>query len=200
MRKQSSLLIPNDKQFLTNKKISDRLYVWILLNGEYIEGDIYIDKKPRNAYKKLNIDYKSFYRRLEELIDEGYLIETNYKYKVSKDITEYERYIYEDTARRLLETNINNIIKIYIYLGSLYSTYGKKAWFTYSNILSEIGYSENRDTRNNKKIKMILEKLKELGLIEYRCINSEQGEYVKKFQILKVNKKCTDMEGGDNND
>ena len=148
MRKQSSLLIPNDKQFLTNKKISDRLYVWILLNGEYIEGDIYIDKKPRNAYNKLNMHYRSFYKRLEELIEEGYLIETN-----------YERYIYEDTARRLLETNINNIIKIYIYLGSLYSTYGKKAWFTYSNILSEIGYSENRDTRNNKKIKMILEKL-----------------------------------------
>ena len=52
VKKKPSLLIPSETKFLSNKDISDRLYVWILLNGEKYGGDPYIDKKPVNGYKK----------------------------------------------------------------------------------------------------------------------------------------------------
>lgn len=183
---RSSLLIPSDERFLSNKKISDRLYIWILLNGEKIDTDIYISKTPRNGYKELEINYRTFYRRLSELEINGYLSEIGDKYEVTKNVSNFVRYIYKDIAEKLCDTKIDNIIKVYIYLGSLYSSYGNKAWFTYNTIIEQIGYSNERNMKNQEKVKIILEKLEELNLIKYSRIYKSGEKYQIKFQLLNV--------------
>lgn len=185
-RGRVSLSIPSDAKFLSNKKISDRLYVWILLNGEQIESDIYIDKTPRNAYKELGIAYRTFYKRLDYLVAGGYLKNCEYQYKVAKDVSMYQKYIYKDILRTLYETGIDNIIKVYVYLSSLYSVYKKESWFTYNSILSAIGYSHERNCRNQEKVKIILDTLDKLGFIRY-CRTYKPGEkYQIKFKLLNV--------------
>ena len=181
-----SLLIPSDNRFLSNKKISDRVYAWILLNGERVDSDIFIDKTPRNAYKDIGINYRTFYKRLEELVENGYLEDYEYQYKVSKDISEYNRYVYYDIVKRLYELKIDNIIKVYIYLGSMYAQYGNNAWFTYNSILAAIGYSHERNIRNQEKVKIIIEKLAELNLIKYCRTYEEGSKYQIKFKLLNV--------------
>ena len=181
-----SLLIPSSGEFLSNKKISDRLYVWLLQNGEIIEKDIYIDKKMRNAYKELGVNYRTFYRRIEELVKCGYLIENEYKYKISGEDSEFKRYIYEDIVEKLYETKIDNIIKVYVFLSSLYSSYGDRAWFNYNSILAAIGYSHKRNMKNQDKVKVILEKLVELGLIKYSRTYIAGEKYQIKFKLLNV--------------
>lgn len=183
-----SVLIPSDREFLSNKKISDRLYVWILLTGERIDTDIYIDKMPRNGYKLVGINYRTFYKRIEELVEKGYLEENEYKYKVSK-ISHFKRLIYEDIIEKLYETKIDNIIKVYVYLSSLYAQYGDSAWFTYNSILEAIGYNHERNTRNQNKIKNILNKLEELKLLKYSRTYEKGQEYLIKFKILNIRDK-----------
>lgn len=183
-----SVLIPSDKEFLSNKKISDRLYVWILLTGEKIDTDIYIDKMPRNGYKSVGINYRTFYRRLNELLENGYLEDNEYKYKVSK-VSHFKRLIYEDIVKRLYETKIDNIIKVYVYLSTLYAQYGSKAWFTYNSILEAIGYNHERNVRNQNKVKEILNKLEEMGFLKYSRTYEKGQEYLIKFKILNIRDK-----------
>lgn len=182
---RNSLLIPSDERFLSNKDISDRLYIWILLNGEKIDTDIYINKTPRDGYKELEINYRTFYRKLYALVANGYLNEMEDKYEVTKNVSNFVRYIYKDIAEKLCNTKIDNIIKVYVYLGSLYSSYGNKAWFTYNTILNSIGYATN-DTRNQSKVKIILEKLEELNLIKYSRVYNQGDSYQIKFQLLDI--------------
>lgn len=184
-----SLLIPSDDEFLSNKKISDRLYVWLLQNGDIIDRDTYINKKMRNAYKELGVNYRTFYRRIEELVKCGYLIENEFKYKISGEYSEFKRYVYEDIIENLYETGIDNIIKVYIFLSSLYSSYGNKAWFNYNSILAAIGYSHERNIKNQEKVKIILEKLVELGLIKYSRTYTAGEKYQIKFKLLNVKTK-----------
>ena len=182
----SSILIPNDIEFLSNKDISDRVYTWALINGENIGGEIYIDKKPRAAYKELGINYRTFYKKIDKLKEHGYLVEEEFKYKIVKPSGKFFRYIYKDIAQKLLETKIDNIIKIYVYLGTLYGEYRAGAYFTYNKLIETIGYSNNKNTSNKNNILKILEKLKELGLIKYGRADVKKTNIYNKFHIYKV--------------
>lgn len=188
MGKKQSLLIPTDKEFLSNKDISDRLYVWILMNGNKDGYDIYIDKVPRNGYKKLNTSYPTFKKRMIALESGGYLKNCGYQYRVSTDNVVYKRLVYKSTIQKLFDTGIDHIIKVYVYLASLYTQYGTKSYFTLSNLLETIGYSYSRNVKMNNKMKEILSKLVELGLIEYYK-DTECGErYNTRYKLVKVEK------------
>ena len=185
-RGRLSVLIPSEDYFLKDKKISDRIYAYILLKGERIENEIYIDKKIRNGYKELGINYRTFYKRLDYLASVGYLEDLGSKYKIKTDMIEKRRFVYRDIIQKLYLTNKDNIIKVYVYLSSLYSQYGKNAWFTYNSLLAAIGYSYERNTRNQSTIESILIELSKLNIIKY-CRTYKPGDkYMIKFQLLYV--------------
>lgn len=155
---RTSLLIPSEENFISNKDISDLLYVWILLNGKREDNQISISQKPRGAYKELGMCYRTFYRKLDKLLENGYIEKDGeYKYIISNKEYKYKRYVYKDIIERLYETKIDNIIKVYIYLCSLYDMNkkkGKETFFRYNTIAKVIGYygGESRDSRNEKKV------------------------------------------------
>lgn len=196
MKKKPSLLIPSETKFLSNKDISDRLYMWILLNGEKDGGDTYIDKKPVNGYKKLGISYRTFYKKLKKLVENNYLEDCGYAYRVVTDNFEFSRLIYKNVAETLYQTGIDNIIKVYIYLGTLYSAYGKKAYFTFNKLSEDIGYLSKRSVEVKKNMENIISKLEELGLV--KCYkDTECGErYHVRYKIAYV--KTDLMKGGKN--
>lgn len=185
-KKEASMLIPSGKEFLSNKNISDRVYVWILLNGERNGLDTYIDKKPRNAYKQIGIQYRTFYKRLDNLVENGYLEDCEYSYRVITNNSEYGRLIYKNTIQQLYNTGLDNIIKVYVYLGSLYSAYKTDAYFTLQKLSNEVGYLSQKSSEVNKKIKEILNKLSELGLVRYCKDTSMSERYHVKYKILEV--------------
>ena len=133
-KERTSLLIPSEENFISNKEVSDILYVWILLNGDNIDGNITINQKPRGAYKELGINYRTFYRKIDKLLEYGYIEKDGeYKYKISSKKYKYKRYVYKDIIKELYDTKINNIIKVYIYLDRQKkgNKYGKKVDSTY---------------------------------------------------------------------
>lgn len=180
-----SLLIPDDKEFICNKSISDRVYAWILINGRKENGDIYIEKTPVGAYKQIGINYRTFYNRIWNLVDAGYLEEGECEYKVVKDISKYKRFVYKDIVQTLLDTKIDNIIKVYIELATLYDTAIKKKqqpFFRYNNLCERLGYyNKGRSSFNENKMKSIVFKLKELKLIEY------EQKYIKVGDNYQIN-------------
>lgn len=184
-----SLSVPSDTGFLSNKNISDRVYVWILLNGEYMGDTICIDRKPRGAYKEIGIDYKTFYKRLQDLVDNNYLEYTEFGYQTNPESSAYNRLVYKSTLETLYNAKIDNIIKVYVYLSSLYSSYNKGAYFTYDKLARELGYDTEGNNRYKirKKIVVILDKLEELGLIKYEKY-SKSSIYNYKFRITGIKK------------
>lgn len=182
-----SFRIPSDSNFLSNKDISDRVFVWILLRGVTDGDEVYIEKKPRGGSKELNINYRTFCRRFQKIIDSDYLEEYEDKYKVNFEVTKYKRWVYRDTLEVLLDTGIDDIIKVYIYLGTLYSTYGDNAYFSLSEIEKNIGCSSIGRTHTNNKIKNILKKLRELFLIRY-TENAKYCKYNKRYKIERMRK------------
>lgn len=193
---RTSLLIPSEENFISNKDISDLLYVWILLNGEREDNQISISQKPRGAYKELGMCYRTFYRKLDKLLENGYIEKDGeYKYIISNKEYKYKRYVYKDIIERLYETKIDNIIKVYIYLCSLYDMNkkkGSKTFFRYNTIAKVIGYygGESRDSRNEKKVGGIVKKLAEMNLISYSPQYIKVGEsYQTNFILNKIEAK-----------
>lgn len=192
-KERTSLLIPSEENFISNKEVSDILYVWILLNGDNIDGNITINQKPRGAYKELGINYRTFYRKIDKLLEYGYIEKDGeYKYKISSKKYKYKRYVYKDIIKELYDTKINNIIKVYIYLSSLYDTNQKKGiptYFRYNTLAKVIGYygGKNRDSRNEKKVGGIVKKLSDMKLISYTPQYTKVGEkYQTNFILDKI--------------
>lgn len=63
------IMFPSSKEFIENKKISDRLYMWILLNGTYKDNGIYIKKNDSNGAKSLGVNRRTFKKRIATLIE-----------------------------------------------------------------------------------------------------------------------------------
>lgn len=189
-QKKTAVLIPSGEEFISNKEISDIVYAWILLNGDRDELGISIDQKPRGASKEIGIDIKTFYKRLERLEQAGYLIKDGtYKYYIDNSNCKYKRYIPKEILQKLYNTRMENIIKVYVYLGSLYDTNRKKGvetFFRYNTLVNMLGYyggknGMNRDHRNEAKVRGVVEKLAELGLITYT------PRYIKTGSTYQVN-------------
>lgn len=180
---KDSLMMPLDTEFISNKHISDRLYAWILLNGNRDGKVLSIPYRPQRAYKSIGICYRTFYKRLDSLVGGGYLKnDVEKKRYVVSTAYKYKRFVKRETLIKLYETEMDNIIKIYIYLSSLYEIEKKKkrrSYFRLNTLAGKIGLfqNENGDSRTEKKIKELVEKLSELGLLSYseQKIKSRSG-------------------------
>ena len=190
MSRNATVAIPSDEKFLGNKDISDRIYVWFILNCNKKGKRYYISKsKIRGVYNKIGINYRTFCKAIDNLIAGGYLKDIEYQYEITNitlKISKYKRYVSYDILERLYNIKVDNIIKVYLFLSSLYSIYGKESYFTYSTILNSIGYSYKKQTYNHKKIQSMLDKLEEIGMIKYCRMYTPGDSYQIKYRILFI--------------
>ena len=190
MSENATVAIPSDGKFLSNKDISDRVYVWLILNSIKLNKKLFVNKnKMRGAYNKIGINYRTFCKAINSLIEEGYLEETEYQYEITNITTKaskYKRYVSYNILEKLYNTELDNIIKVYLFLSSLYSMYGKESYFTYSTVLSSIGYSYKKQTYNHKKIQRMLDKLEEIGTLKYCRTYTPGDSYQIKYRILFI--------------
>lgn len=190
MSVKATVAIPSDSKFLSNKDISDRVYIWLILNSSKQNKKLYINKTTiRGAYNKIGINKRTFYKAVNNLVSGGYLKETEYQYEITSitlKISKYKRYVSYDILEKLYSIGVDNIIKVYLFLSSLYSMYGKESYFTYSTILNGIGYSYKKQTYNHKKIQSMLDKLEEIGMIKYCRMYAPGDSYKIKYRILFI--------------
>lgn len=190
MSKNATVAIPSDNVFLSNKDISDRVYVWMILNSIKLNKKLFTNKnKVRGAYNKIGMNYRTFCKAVDNLIAGGYLKDIEFQYEITNitlKISKYKRYVSYDILEKLYNTGIDNIIKVYLFLSSLYSMYGTESFFTYSTILNSIGYSYKKQTYNHKKIQSMLDKLEEMGMIKYCRTYTPGDSYKIKYRILFI--------------
>lgn len=190
MSENATVAIPSDGKFLSNKDISDRVYVWLILNSIKLNKKLFVNKnKMRGVYNKIGINYRTFCKAINSLIEEGYLEETEYQYEITNittKVSKYKRYVSYNILEKLYNTELDNIIKVYLFLSSLYSMYGKESYFTYSTVLSSIGYSYKKQTYNHKKIQGMLDKLEEIGTLKYCRTYTPGDSYQIKYRILFI--------------
>lgn len=190
MDKNATVVIPSDNVFLSNKDISDRVYVWMILNSIKLNKKLFTNKnKVRGAYNKIGMNYRTFCKAVDNLIAGGYLKDIEFQYEITNvtlKISKYKRYVSYDILEKLYNTGIDNIIKVYLFLSSLYSMYGTESFFTYSTILNSIGYSYKKQTYNHKKIQGMLDKLEEMGMIKYCRTYTPGDSYKIKYKILFI--------------
>lgn len=179
--------IPSGDNFLKDKNISDRMYLWILNTSVKIGGDLFIPKIIRNGYKELNMNYRTFKKRFNRFVEKEFLIEYEKAYLISNKSSAYHRIIPKNILQTLYDTGIENITKVYIYLSSLYTTYRANSYFTYESIAERIGaQTESRNKyRIYDKIEIMLQKLSELELISY-IETSGESKYNMRYKVIKV--------------
>lgn len=169
-RKDTTIEFPSEREFIETKKISDRIYAWILLNGYFERERVYLNKSTssRRIYSELGIAKNTYKSKLKNLLDSGYLKEDESRYWIEISSFKYKRYISRETLSKLLELKQEGIIKVYLYLSSLSGVYGDSAFFRYRTILREIGdYSERLSNKQVTKVKNMLDSLVSCGLLEY---------------------------------
>ena len=178
--------MPSDKVFLSNKSYSDILFAKLCLKIKSNYGRYVVNKK--NILDKINYkaDIKTFKKRIDSLERGGYIKNYTNEIEIYYKNIEYGCKISKKTILKLIDTNIENIIKTYIILKIFYEN-NKVAWFSYNRLALQLGYKNINENSTNKKMKEILDKLLELGLIDYKI------EYTKKykcnrFRILYVGK------------
>lgn len=199
MKSKNLILIPDDKDFIESKDISDRIYAWMSLNSYKRDGKLYITKGIHMCYEEIGINYRTFIKGRSVLEGAGYIKDVGNEYEIDHSFVQYKRYIYKDTLECLLSERKSNLIKLYIELCSLYETVRKKGnepFFVYSNLVQRLGYNQSKDMRNKSKIKELVEKLSELGLIEYEEKSVKYGDgHINKVCIIKwISRK---IEGGE---
>lgn len=185
--KKLTLCVPSVEEFIKDKEIDDRIYVYMLLNsdkGNEKETRVINKSKLRGAYKKIGIHYRTMLRRLKFLIDGGYVIEFKEVYELNTKGYRYKKYIYREVLEKLYETKEKDIIKLYIYMSSLYTQYKSSAYFTYNSLVDILGYSSYKNNRKRKDIIRLLETLREIKLINY--IPDREEQRFAKFRIIEV--------------
>lgn len=191
-RARPMVMFPSTKDFIEDKNLSDRIYMWILLNGKYEKDGIYISKKIKDAMDALDMNYHTLKKKLQNLIDKGYIkfSDNGEYYVIEKKELQYKRYIYRDIAEQLYNAKTDNIIKLYIVLSSYHDKYRgtQNEDFSYSLLLKRLGMSYKHNAFQIDKMEKMLDKLVELGLIEYgkspRC--NDNNPCGKQFCITKI--------------
>lgn len=188
MNKRSTIIVPSDSKFMEDKEINDRVYIWFILYGTYRRDGIYMNRYRNKGAKEIGINERTFKKRLNKLIECKYIEEHSDKeYRIPFKNNQYIRYIYRDTAEILFNEETDNIIKTYIWLGSYYDNYKEKATFTHSGILKGIGLSYLHNTHNQEKMKDIIKKLSNIGILKYSKEYDERSGYYR-YRIKEVRK------------
>lgn len=136
--------LPSGEGFMDNKNFNDLIYAYLqaVSYRDPNKKDRYVWKRDfikRDVAKILKINFRTFQRRFDYLVENGYVIVKDEVYELPK-ISEYNFYIPLDTLKYLINTTNEDVIKIYVYLGQLKKCMGKEAYFTKSKLLVLMGY------------------------------------------------------------
>ena len=183
---KSLIKIPSDKKFLGNKNLSDLLFGYLIIHSNRIsKTKSEVKRTKNNIIQSLGISYTTYNKKILALSQNGY-IRINGKSIIMSNSYKYSCVIPRETLEILLQSNYNNIIKVFVILNIFYEN-RKDSWFTYTSLLAQIGFYSTSDTRNNKKIKDILDYLSAYGLLEYKTEYYEPLN-CRRFKIISISK------------
>ena len=168
---------------MDNKNFNDLIYAYLqaVSYRDPNKKDRYVWKRDfikRDVAKILKINFRTFQRRFDYLVENGYVIVKDEVYELPK-ISEYNFYIPLDTLKYLINTTNEDVIKIYVYLGQLKKCMEKEAYFTKSKLLVLMGYKTtasdgvkaSTNKRDWERINNILDMLEDkLKLIECKKV------------------------------
>ena len=145
--------IPTGEGIMDDKKFNDLIYSYLqsVSNRVPAKEDRYVWKAnfiKKDVAKLLKINFRTFQRKFDYLVDNGYVIETDRTYELPK-ISTWNFYIPIETLKYLVHTVNEDVIMVYSYLGQLKNSIdnknkkfnlNKKAYFTKSDLLIRLGY------------------------------------------------------------
>lgn len=182
---------PNSRQFprdeiLANKQFHDLLYLLLqsLSEVDQAKNQRFVPKKrfPKARLSEL-CGYKArntLYTHLRHLVDLGYLTEDTDNYYLTF-LPKNFFLIPIDTALFLIQTQTENVIKVYVYLTNRWFYSHNRPFYTsYRQIADAVGlYADDNSTRTT--ISNIL-----LTLHNNFLITTTEGNYPKHFLITNV--------------
>lgn len=173
------------KTFLNDPKINGELYAYLLsisfgIKDEAGNGITYVSKSDCPSLTKIGEKIhkcrQTTAKHFDYLIKKGYLINQEDKYIIINP----EDYFFKiplDTLQYLIDTVKEEVIKIYIYLGTKYSYKPKEYIFTNKELCEHLGLQYRN---NSTRITNILDILKKVGLIDFIVVLDEnQRPYMK---------------------
>lgn len=175
--------LPSGEGFMDNKNFNDLIYAYLqaVSYRDPNKKDRYVWKRDfikKDVAKTLKINFRTFQRRFNYLVENGYVIVKDEIYELPK-ISEYNFYIPLDTLKYLIDTTNEDVIRMYVYLGQLKKCMGKEAYFTKSKLLVLMGYKTtasdgvkaSTNKRDWERINNILDMLEDkLKLIECKKV------------------------------
>ena len=189
IEQESLLVFPSGEDFLANRELSDRLYAYALMYGGYLNTGLFSNSfTDRGLYKKLDISYRLMKKQLYNMVEYNYFKKNGSEYLLDINPSGYVRYVSREILEILYEQNMEELIKTYIYLSSLYSVYKNKAWFSYNTIATALGYKAQRCMSNKNKMKELVDRLVELGMVQYKN-NSNSSNFKISFVLTYVRMK-----------
>ena len=159
------------------------------------------DDKERYSLKKdieraiwgLGITYPTYDKKIKALEEEKYVESKADQITVLYDNYKNSCLISKSTLEILLKSKLNNIIKVFVILNIFHETKDGN-WFTYTSLLSQIGYSKYPSTRMNKNMQEILDYLQTNGLLKYTRDKKIGRNIV--FRITEINKDISNVKEG----
>lgn len=196
MGKDIMVKFPSDPEFLRNKKLSDLLFGYFCLNSRKDNmGEYSLKENIGGAVSDLGMTYPTYNKRFKTLEEEKYIESEGNKVTVLYSNYKNSCLISKRTLEVLLRSKLNNIIKVFVILNIFHETKNGN-WFTYTSLLSQIGYSKKSGTRGNKIIKDILDYLQDNGFLKYAKDKNIGRNTV--FRIIEINKDISNIKEGRN--
>lgn len=200
--------LPTGEGIMDDKKYNDLIYAYMqsISNRVPEKQDRYVWKSnvvKKDIAKALKMNFRTFQRKFDYLVDKGYIVETERTYELPK-ISQWNFYIPLETIKYLAHTANENVIMVYSYLGQLKNSIDKKnkelnqnnkPYFTKSDLLIRLGYKTKarakgqvieRPSTNQKDWDMINDILDllddKLNLIKCRTVKEKYNDgYIEKI-------------------
>lgn len=207
---------PMEEKFM-NKKISDMLYGYLQSISYLGKDDVRFVYKyhfsPTIVQEHFGVDTLGEYvfhriavtRALRVLIQYGYVRETVVEDKDGKGAKVYElpynekqtfQYIPLETLKYLINACNPHVIKLYIYFLNGFNNFGNNFEFNDKRLLNDcFGVKSNTNKNTNDVLKIRLDVLKKLGLIDW-CEYTKiyNGKRIKTKRLIFVSKYVTNSE------
>lgn len=194
MEKNIMIRFPSDPKFLRNKNLSDLLFGYFCLySNKDDKGRYSLKKDIGRAILGLGITYPTYDKKMKALEEEKYVESKADQITVLYDNYKNSCLISKSTLEILLKSKLNNIIKVFVILNIFHETKDGN-WFTYTSLLSQIGYSKYPSTRMNKNMQEILDYLQTNGLLKYTRDKKIGRNIV--FRITEINKDISNVKEG----
>ena len=185
--------MPTGDGIMNDKMFNDLIYAYLqsVSYRDPSKEDRYVWKRDfikKDVAKDLKMNFRTFQRKFNYLVNNGYVIVGIETYELPK-ISKWNFYMPLETLKYLVATTNEDVIKVYTYLGQLKESMGDRAYFTKGKLLVLMGYKTlyhgiegaiERASTNKKdweNINFILDMLDDkLGLIKCKTVREPYGE------------------------